>query len=322
MKNTIYSILTLSLFINSCCSNSIDKKPKIIKVDKDTLDSSPIDSIKDATPFITYSQNINNKEQIPFKTKVLTKARVVIFSNFGDRKGNHFQQINNVYGINQFFMDFDLTSGYIHNNTQNFYNRLKGDDFVLYFEKDIQYVNKGIISYKRKRDLTQTDLLGQNVGFFRQWKLSDIDLTQNQILMKRSGKQNYFCPQVKIDSKNVFKPEIPIWSVQVNKDGYVGINNLNVLSNNNGGTVTIIWETKDLGIVFKDVHGSIEDITNELNQIKTNYKVDPVLGIYDAAPMARKFKSDEKHMIDFDKINSQICNIWYVGAGYCYDLNQ
>lgn len=322
MKNKIYSILTLSLFLNSCCSKSIDKKTEIVKVDKDSLDSKPIDKLKDLTPFITYSQNLNNNEQIPFKTKVLTKARVVIFSNFGDRNGNHFQQINNVYGINQFFMDFDLTSGYIHDYTKNFYNRLKGDDFVLYFEKDIKYVNKGIISYKRKSDLTQTDLLGQNVGFFRQWKLSDIDLTQNQILMKRSKNQNYFFPQVKNDSKNVFKPEIPIWSLQVNADGYVDINNLNILSNNNGGTVTIIWETKDLGIVFKDVHGSIKDIINTLNQIKIKYKVDPVLGIYDAAPMARKFKSDENHIINFDKINSQINNDWYAGAGFCYDLIQ
>ena len=46
------------------------------------------------------------------------------------------------------------------------------------------------------------------------------------------------------------------------------------------------------------------------------------LGVFDAAPMARKFKADSNHCIDFKKVNIKTSKIWYVGAGFGYKINQ
>lgn len=288
-------------------TDTIQISEKIIKEQKDTL------------RFIEYWET-GNREQIAFKTKSLKSAKVKLFSNYGTRKKMGITSLESVFGINQFFMDFDMSTGFVHPYTSNFYKKLRESDFVLFLERDISKINEGVISYKRIKDLNQSDVLGQNVGFFRQWKLSEIDINENQYVnIKKTS--NGFCLQVKQTTNNPFKSYIPLWSKQTVKDGYVDYHQLNLLTNNNGGTVVIIWEV-DGEIYFKDIHASIKDIINKLNFIRDKFLVDPVLGIYDAGPMARKFKSNSNNVVYFNEIQPFISSISYVGAGFGYLINQ
>ena len=68
-------------------------------------------------------------------------------------------------------------------------------------------------------------------------------------------------------------------------------------------------------ILFKEVHGSIQDIMSSTIEIR--YKIDPVLGIYDAGSYARKFKS-KSGVLDFDIVDKNTGKGQFVGAGYGY----
>ncbi len=170
-------------------------------------------------------------------------------------------------------------------------------------------------------NLDHSDILGQNIGFFRQWKLSEVDLKGNQIMMKRNKSLNCYFPRIKGDSENPYKPEIPIWSAQPTTEGYVEWSSLNELSNNNGGTAVIVWETKEHEILFLDIHSSINDIIECARKVGREYGIDPTIGVFDAAPMARKFKSDLGNVVRFKDVDPKISKIGYVGAGYAYNVN-
>jgi hypothetical protein len=269
---------------------------------------------------VDYGICLNNSGQIPFKTKPLQFAQIMLFPRYAHR-ANFPHSLERVYGINQFFLDHDLTSGYVHDYTLNFFNRLPEDGYVLYLKRSESRILQGKISYKRKKDLNfNVDQLGQNFAFCRQWKLSEIDMIGSQIRMRRMiDAPTYFCPQLK-PGKNPFNTEIceiPIRSIY-GKDGYVDYHGLNSLTDYAGGTAVIIWETKRDGVLFMDIHGSIATIIEEALRIKANYNVDPVIGVYDAGPFARKFKADINGIVDFGIVDQYTMASETSGAGYGY----
>lgn len=313
------------LYLTNCCNEedvivSETILSPIIENNKKLIDEINTSHKNDSAKFIQY-WDLSNSEQIPFKTKKLSTAQVTIFPNYGDRHKLNIKTLYGVCGINQFFMDFDLTSGYVHPYTVGFYHKSSPSDFILFFKRDSKRINRGEISYKRKKDLSPLDSLGQNIGFFRQWKLSDIDIENNKVKMKKNNFGSYYL-QVKENSSNKYKPDIPIWSNQPTKNGYIDYSELNILSNHNGGTVVIIWETKNKEIYFIDIHSSINDIVECLIQVSEEYDLDPTLGVYDAAPMARKFKSNSKNNISFDNVDESTMRRSYVGAGFGYNSIQ
>jgi hypothetical protein len=260
----------------------------------------------------------NLSAQVKFQTKEISYIPVKFFPKRIDRDASNITDINNVYGINQFFMDHDLTSGYVHPYTQNFFNRLNDDGFVLCFRRSTNRINEATAFYKRKTDLGLDDVLGENIAFCRQWKLSEIDLKVNRILMKRCKfNSSCTCLQVISTSDNPYNPEIPLWSSN-QKEGYIAINELDDFGNFDGGTVTIIWESNNNNeILFKEVHGSIQDIMTSAIEIRDKYNIDPVLGIYDAGSYARKFQSNNG-VLDFDIVDRNTGRGQFVGAGYGY----
>ena len=296
------------------------QKNNLISLEKQSIINTDSKKVKkDTSMFIKY-WNLDNENQIPYKTRILQTAKIKLFPNFQTRNNLNINEIDNVFGINQFFMDFDMTTGYVHEFTKNFYKKLRSDDYVLILERDKTFINEGTIQYKKVKHLSSRDKLGQNIGFFRQWKLSEIDINENKSAnFKKDGQ--FFFLQVNKNSNNPFKKYIPLWSKSPKKDGYVDFKQLSKLSDFDGGTVVIIWE-KNNKSYFIDLHSSVGDILENLFYIKKKFNVDPVLGIYDAGPMARKFKSDNKGKVFFDKISDKISHISYVGAGFAYKLNQ
>ena len=313
------------LFIAKSC---IQQSEVVEKMDvRDSIIHASIPGPAVVRSIVLYDSNATYNVQVPFQTIELISAKVAIFPNLGSRlqswkyDNDSFSRIemNSVYGVAQFFMDFDLTSGFVHPYTRNFYNKLRDADFVLYFERDSKSINEGTISYKRKKDITAKDILGQNIGFCRQWKLSEIEMHDGYVSMKKNAFGGFYL-SVKKNSSNPFPEFIPIQSTQPNGSGECKIRDLNKLSSNNGGTAAIIWEAGGI-TYFIDIHGSIQSILEKLIEVSKHYNVDPTLGIYDAGGMAQKLKADSYYKIDVNKINKW-CNANYVGAGYAYLIHQ
>ncbi len=274
----------------------------------------------DTLPFLSYGVCLNTSGQVPFKTKALKEARVKLFSRYKDRIALGITSLSNVHGIHQFFMDHDLTSGFVHEYTRNFFNKLPQEGFVLKIDRSPKQINEGVIRYIRKKDLKPGDVLGQNLAFCRQWKLSDFDLNGFQVMMKKSTyKQDEYCPQLKrgLNPFTLGINEIPIWSTYA-KEGYVDYRLLNSLTDYDGGTAVIIWTDKEGEILFMDIHGSIADILNEANRVKKKYNTDPSIGIYDAGTFARKFKADSNGNVSFEYVNKLTGKTEFVGAGFGY----
>lgn len=266
---------------------------------------------------IEYGKSLNTSGQLPFKTKHLNYAEVKIFPRYKDRKALNINSLEGVCGINQFFMDHDLTTGFVHPYTNNFYDKLSDDGYLLVYDRSTSRINQGRIYYKKKSELAiPTDKLGQNIAFCRQWKLSEFDIKGNEIMMRKSSySTNSFCPQIKAGSTNYYYPEVPLWSTY-RKEGYVDYRLLNSLTDYDGGTVAIIWTTNKNQTLFMDMHGSIADIIAEAIKIKNLYNVDPTIGIYDAGPFARKFKANVAGSVDFNLVNKLTGRAEFVGAGY------
>jgi hypothetical protein len=296
-----------SLSSNSnTASNKSDNTPQSPKPEIDTL------------PLITYGVRLNTSGQLPYKTKALKEAKLKLFPRYKDRKALGINSLSNVYGIHQFFMDHDLTSGFVHEYTQNFYSKLPQDGFVLKIERSPKQINEGTIRYIRKKDLEKGDALGQNIAFCRQWKLSEIGLNGFNLVMKKSNfRKDVYCPQIKQGTSNPYSPEISIWTSTA-KEGVNDFRYLNSLTDYDGGTAVIVWETVNKEILFLDIHGSIADILNTAISIKNKYKTYPTIVIYDAGSFARKFKADINGNIDFNFVNARTGTSEFVGAGYGY----
>ena len=331
MIQTIKHLITLTLLIiiiSGCLPGNGDSD-KAVKNDSLSSNSNTASNKSDNTPhspkpeidtlpLITYGVSLNTSGQLPFKTKALKEAKVKLFPRYKDRKALGINSLSSVHGIHQFFMDHDLTSGFVHEFTRNFFNKLPQDGFVLKIERSPKQINEGTIRYIRKKDLEKGDALGQNIAFCRQWKLSEIGLNGfNLTMMKSNYRKDVYCPQLKPGTTNPYSPEIPIWTSTA-KEGVNDFRYLNSLTDYDGGTAVIIWETSNKEILFMDIHGSIADILNTAYSISNTYKTDPTIGIYDAGSFARKFKADINGNIDFNFVNARTGTSEFVGAGYGY----
>lgn len=274
--------------------------------------------IKEINSAIEYDSFINDNTQIGFHSLILDRQKVILFPNYGNRKRMKEKYIENVSGVVQFLMDYDMTSGYVHPYTLNFYNKLRPTDFVLKYHKSKDSSNQGEIEYVYKKDVTLHDTLGIQIGFFRQWRLSEIDIQDKKVMMKKcTFSSRCTCPQVKQAASNPFSPQIPIW-VKSEFEGYQPFESLNKLDDINGGTVVIIWKDKNSHQVkFIDIHGSLNTILTSAEKIEKEYKIDPVIGIYDAGPLAVKVKSNSENKLKLSDLNT-LSQIDYVSAGYGY----
>ena len=110
-KKILFSLLVLLLLlaifwlttIKFCCCEADHKVTYEQEIINDSLIINSV-PFKDTTPFITY-WDLSNSQQIPYKTKKLTSAKVKLFPNYGTRQKHGITKLIDVYGINQFFMD-------------------------------------------------------------------------------------------------------------------------------------------------------------------------------------------------------------------------
>lgn len=273
----------------------------------------------------SYSPFLYNetKDQSPFKTAEMLYYDVVFFPRSFVRNHVQANKIGPTFGVQQFFMDHDLTDGFVHSYTQNFHKWLPDSGFSLCFKRSSDKVNEAIAYYKRKSDLDANDILGQNMAFCRQWKLSEWDIVGDELIKMElcNFNKNCLCPQVKKDSKSKYKPEIPLWNSSKDNGGYHKINDLNSLDSYKGGTAVIMWEGGNHEVRFIDIHNSIKEILKCAINIRDRYKVDPSIGIYDAGSFGRKFRADKTNYLDFNYINSKTGSGKFVGAGYGVKIN-
>ena len=267
---------------------------------------------------LQYAQTPSSDGQFKFKSIISEKLDVKLIPNYENRKKQNIQEVSNIVGVCHFFLDHDLTSGYVHPYTLNFFNKLRPDDFVLKYTPSSNSIQEGSICYIRKKDIKEGDKLGKNLAFFRQWKLSEIDISGDKIRVATCKyAHGYVCPQVKPNCLNPFKLEIPIANIFLN-EGYYSITNFSDFDRKNGGTAVIIWEDSVNNVVkFMDVHSSMQQIINEAIDIAKNYNVDPTIAISDAGLFSLKFKSDENYVLN-TKVIDKVSDIPFVSAGFGY----
>lgn len=255
-----------------------------------------------------------------------TSRRAKLIPNLEQREKRGMKSISGINGAVHFFLDHDLTTGFVHPYTKVFFNRLQPEDFVLKFTRDEPGSEVGSISYMYKKDLLPSDKLGQNIALFRQWKLSEFQLRQvdetPMIVLKTCGFSSFCgCPQALVDG---VVQEVPIWT-QTYKRGVVPLASLNALGRYSGGTVVLIYELQIDGIsliVFQDIHGSLEQIITKAQEIARQNQVDPVIALSDAGPFARKVKADQDGNLDCAALKAIAPRGKYFGAGFGYLLKQ
>lgn len=251
--------------------------------------------------------------------------QVRLIPNLEQRKKQRLTTINNVVGVTHFFLDHDLTTGYVHPYTQGFFDHLRPDDYVLKFTQLPRDPTTGSIQYILKKDMLPSDALGDNIALFRQWKLSEIELRESpkgwQVLLKKCKVASFCgCPQVAASVEQPFKREIPIWS-KIDAEGYVPLTQLDKLGQFDGGTVVIIWPITVNGVtktLFQDVHSSLETILTTAIDISKEYGVDPHIAWSDAGPFARKVRANSNNVLDCKALKTIAPNGRKFGAGFGY----
>lgn len=275
-------------------------------------------SKKDTIDFISY--NFPNEPLSEYSTEEMYYAQVKFFSKREDRRLLKTKTLTNVYGVNQFLMDHDLTTGFVHPYTYNFHKKLKPNDFVLKAERSKKRVNEAKIYYTTKKELSINDKLGENICFARQWKLSEININDDQIFLKQCNyTKSCECLQTKSTAKTYFKPEIPLYT-ENGKIGLQNITSLNKVGVKEGGGVDIVWYNKQGEIMFINMFSSIKNIFAKANEIKRKYQCDPTIVIYDAGTYAMRFKA-KGSIIYFDEINQKLGDGEFLGAGFGFIKN-
>ena len=217
--------------------------------------------------------------------------------------------------------DFDLTTGYVHRYTQNFFKLLRPDDFVMKFDRTPEDSTVGFVHYIRRKDMTTGDKLGKNIAFFRQWKLSELDYVDSlgKILIHVEPSkfaQGCVSPNTKPGITNPFGPQVP-FMMQFDKRGYIALDNFTKLDNRNGGTVVAIWEDKSSHqILFQDIHGPLKQVIEQVITISKKYQTDPTIAICDAGPMANKFVSNQG--LELNCKQFPLYDVPFAGAGFGY----
>jgi len=248
-----------------------------------------------------------------------TQQVIRIFPNYGTRKKNRIKEINKITGVNHFFLDMDLSTGYVHDYTRNFFNKLRPDDYVMRFIAGEDSLT-ALMSFTFKKNMRPDDVLGKTIAFFRQWKLSELNIKGSGISTAIEMKACSYnpvclCPTVKKESQNPFKTEVPFWH-SGKAPGWINIAELNKTGKFDGGNVVVIWNYKG-NTWFQEMHGSLQQVLEKALTIKAICECDPILAISDSGPMAASFKSNKDFVLETGHIN-QLDNLDYVGAGYGY----
>lgn len=251
-----------------------------------------------------------------FVSKPDTVRWIRLVPNTGNRKKRGMVKMDSVYGVNHFFLDFDLTSGFVHRYSENFYKWALPDQFVLKYSPSNYDREKGTMRWVRKSSVLPTDTLGKNLAFFRQWKLSEIDWENQKVELKPCGFNSMCgCPQIKQESTSPFKKEFPIGDLNYRK-GKKNLEKLQSLDLVSGGTVLFIWE-KEGKVFFCDQHGSLSDIFKKAIEIQEKHQVDPTIAVGDAGPFCRKVKANKNHILNTTKIKA-LARGENFGAGFGY----
>lgn len=253
-----------------------------------------------------------------FRTVPQQKAKVKLIPNLETREQMHMTEITGIIGAHQFLLDHDLVSGFVHRYTQNMFNQLQPGDFVMKFEADTAGSFVGSICFIRKDQMAVADSLGQNIAFFRQWRLSQINYTKKEdaIYVKMDTCKYYtrcVCPASKPGSG---RPEqIPFW--HRGKTGQQPLTDFTSFSSEDGGTVVIVWEAKD-GTWFQDIHSSWSEVITRAIEISKKYQADPAICISDAGPFSRKVKAGINFTLKTSDLDVLAPYGKRFGAGYGY----
>jgi curved DNA-binding protein CbpA len=320
IASSIIVIMGISLFVIS--KQATSETIRYVVTEKDEPDFehsiSTVELLNTVDIPIVWDSTIQTAHgQKAYVTYPATSLNAKVFTNNGFRSTNNIQSINNVVGVNHFFMDHDLVSGYVHPYTQNFFDKLRPDDFVGRFEWSGKEKNTGVFGWVQKKELSADDKLGQNLAFFRQWKLSEIAVSGTIVnIQPCTYKRSCKCMQVLKGLGNPFETEVPIPSTFA-LSGYQPLAMLNKLDQENGGTAAIIWLDGKNNVTFMDVHGSIELIIAKAREIAAEFNTDPTIAVGDAGPYSKKYYSNNNYELNFAPINAlSRLNIAGAGMGY------
>jgi len=252
-----------------------------------------------------------------FRTVPAKKLHVKLIPNLETRAKLKMKVIPKMIGVHQFFLDHDLVSGFVHPFTQRMYDDLKPNEYVLKFTANNSIKNTGIISYIHKSELDKNDILGKNIAYFRNWRLSEIEYKINNGLVYFKSKPCNFnkrcaCPET---NRTGNMKQIPVWHKA--ESGYFSVNKFKAFGAFDGGTVALIWEVKN-EIFFQDIHSSWKEILERAIEISKKYNTDPTIAISDAGPLANKVRANLKHELTTSSIDALAPSGKRFGAGYGY----
>ncbi|MFM7022876.1 MAG: hypothetical protein ACKOXB_07845 [Flavobacteriales bacterium] len=257
--------------------------------------------------------------QFAFVSIPSQKLKAKLIPNLEQRKKRGISEIPGILGVTHFFLDHDLTTGFVHPYTQNFFNVLPPEGYVMKFDRAT--AEEGWIYYLKKKDLKSTDTLGRQFAFMRQWKLSDLAMEINKTKITVTTAPCRFhalCGCMQVNNKqNPYNVEFPIGNFSKRKGEY-SLAELNEIGTYSGGTIVIIWENEKGETWFRDVHGSVNDMITEALKIRKQYNIDPVIAIGDAGPFAQKVRADENNIVYSKDINAIFPTGSRFGAGFGY----
>jgi hypothetical protein len=258
-----------------------------------------------------------------FRTVPAKKLHVKLIPNLETRAKLKMKVIPKIIGVHQFFLDHDLVSGFVHPFTQRMYDDLRPNEYVLKFTANNSIKNTGIISYIHKSELDKNDILGKNIAYFRNWRLSEIEYKINNGLVYFKSKPCNFnkrcaCPET---NRTGNMKQIPVWHKA--ESGYFSVNKFKAFGAYDGGTVALIWEVKN-EIFFQDIHSSWKEILERAIEISKKYNTDPTIAISDAGPLANKVRANLKHELTTSSIDAlaPLGKRFGAGYGYVYGYNK
>jgi hypothetical protein len=258
-----------------------------------------------------------------FRTIPAKKLHVKLIPNLETRAKLKMKVIPKMIGVHQFFLDHDLVSGFVHPFTQRMYDDLRPNEYVLKFTANNSIKNTGIISYIHKSELDKNDILGKNIAYFRNWRLSEIEYKINNGLVYFKSKPCNFnkrcaCPET---NRTGNMKQIPVWHKA--ESGYFSVNKFKAFGAFDGGTVALIWEVKN-EIFFQDIHSSWKEILERAIEISKKYNTDPTIAISDAGPLANKVRANLKHELTTSSIDAlaPLGKRFGAGYGYVYGYNK
>jgi hypothetical protein len=217
--------------------------------------------------------------------------KVAIYGTRGERANQNID-INSKGSI-MHFLDQSPETGYIHENTRNYYNKLKDDDYLGYLKSNGD--NTYSVQYKPRKEFNK-DNLYKNTFLVRQVKFDDIDFNTK---VKDDNFSGHTYPTL----KGTTQAALPISSDP----------DENVYDYSSGQSVVFIFKYKGK-IRYQHFAGSRNEIKKEGQEIKKLYNLaDKALriGVADAG----SYSSSISGKITNDKLNSKDYGYYNRNAG-------